>query len=218
MFNFLKNKVLDRTKRKTTDIKVSVIMPVYLGNYEGAADNRVERFKSAVVTFAVQSYKNCELIIISDGCDIAESIYKDCLVYDNIIFKKIKKQPLFSGNVRAEGMKLATGDIICYLDSDDMIGCNHLQTIVSGFSLIDVDYVYYNDVIRVNNQEPIKRSVRLEHGSVGTSTIAHRNDLDCSWVCCNGYGHDWTFINQMLTKYIGKKIYGAEYLVCHIKH
>lgn len=218
MFNFFKKKKNTPVERKTDDLKISVIMPVFLGAYEGCADNREEKFKSAVISFVRQSYENKELIIVADGCDEAEKIYNECLVYDTIIFKKIKKQPLFSGRVRDEGLKLATGDIICYLDSDDMFGEYHLQSIVDGFSnKKELDWVYYNDLIVPPKSQPQIRNVSLEHGSIGTSTVAHRIDCNVSWKNMDGYGHDWKFIQQLLDKHPNyEKIFGAQYYVCHL--
>ena len=221
MFRFLKrNKSISIPKqvRNITNPKISVIMPVFLGDYEGCAKDRVEKFKLAVITFDRQTYKNKELIIISDGCNIAEEIYNNYLVYENVVFKKIDKQPLFSGNVRNEGLKIASGDIICYLDSDDFIGENHLQVIAQNFSSEpDNDWVYYNDLLFPPSLEVTVREVTVNHGMIGTSSIAHWKDLDASWKDLDGYGHDWEFIQKLIsnkTKF--KKIYGAEYYVCHI--
>lgn len=219
MFGFFKTKKNKIVERNTTNLKISVVMPVYLGEYEGCADNRIERFKSAVISFVNQSYKNSELIIISDGCNIAEMIYNDCLVYDNIVFKKIPKQSLFSGNVRAEGVKIASGDIIGYLDSDDNIGKHHLQTIVDNFTTKPaLDWVYYNDIIAIPKYPITTREVHLALGFIGTSTIAHRKDCEVSWIGCDNYNHDWLFIQKLIAysnSYI--KIYGATYYVNHIK-
>jgi len=220
MFSFFKKKKKQEPyKREVNNIKVSVIMPVYLGEYEGAATDREEKFKAAVVSFVQQTYKNKELIIIADGCDKTEKVYKECLMYEGVVFKKIDKQPLFSGNVRAEGCEIATGDVICYLDSDDMLGKNHLQTVVNAFKNSQTDYIYYNDQVLLPNRQAVPRTVELKHGSIGTSTIAHRNDLLlATWRGCDGYGHDWTFIKKVINhNENGRKIYGAEYYVCHIK-
>jgi glycosyltransferase involved in cell wall biosynthesis len=112
--------------------KISVIMPVTLGLYHGCALNRVEKFNRAVNSFINQNYKNKELIIISDGCDIAEDIYvKNFNNYNNILFEKQEKATAFSGSVRNKGISLATGDWICYLDSDDFFGDKHLELLAS---------------------------------------------------------------------------------------
>lgn len=215
-FRKKKNK---RVQQKATDLKISVVMPVFLGEYEGCASGREEKFKRAVMSFVMQTHKNKELIIISDGCDIAEKIYKDCLVYPNILFKKIKKQPLFSGNVRTKGITKAEGDIICYLDSDDMFGASHLQTIANGFSNDNsIDWVYYNDLLLPPSNMPSARDVNLWEGSIGTSAIAHWRTLPHgNWDGCDGYGHDWTFIKRLMQHNPNyKKLMGTEYYVCHL--
>src|SRR5271165_4802682 len=103
--------------------KVSIIMASFLGNYHGAAKDRVAKFHRAVKSFIDQSYSNKELIIVSDGCPLTiEECRLNYKYQDNIVLVSIEKQPLFSGNVREQGILNATGDIIAYLDSDDIIG------------------------------------------------------------------------------------------------
>ncbi len=217
---------LFKTKKKASiapikdNPKISVIMPVYLGDYEGAASDREEKFKRAVISFTQQNYQHKELIIVSDGCDIAERIYKSCLVYDVVIFNKAPKQPLFSGGVRHHGINISNGDIICYLDSDDCLGSNHLINIACNFlTKPNVEWVYYNDIIANPYSQfgSMVRNIEPEHGSIGTSAIAHRRECLASWENCDGYGHDWLFIKQLIENHASyKKIMGCEYYVCHI--
>jgi glycosyltransferase involved in cell wall biosynthesis len=219
MFGLFKKKKVEKVARKSKDLKVSVIMPIFLGEYEGCAKDREKKFERAVISFTVQNYKNKELIIISDGCDIAEEIYNKSLVYKDVHFYKIEKQPLFSGNVRNEGIKKATGDIICYLDSDDALGITHLQTIANAFEREnELDWVYYNDLLLPPYQNASVRDVNVFEGSIGTSSIAHWRTLPYgNWKDCDGYGHDWVFIKRMLEHNPNyKKIMGAEYYVCHL--
>lgn len=217
MFGFLKKK--NNKNKDTEKLKISVIMPVFLGHYEGAATDRENKFKRAVISFVKQSYPHKELIIVSDGCNIAKKIYESCLVYDNVKYYQLKKQPLFSGNLRHYGVKKATGDIITYLDSDDMLGFSHLDTIVSTFkSHPNLSWIFYNDLLSPPKANAVIRSVELKHGSIGTSAISHLKDLKkASWKNCNGYGHDWKFIKKLKKYYPDyDKVYGTEYYVCHI--
>jgi len=218
MFGFFKKKKKE-SSRKVDNFKVSVVMPVYLGDYEGCADERIERFKAAVISFTQQKYKNKELIIVSDGCDIALDTYNKYLVYDNVIFTQVEKQPLFSGNVRQHGVENATGDIICYLDSDDMMGVNHLSSIIDGFKKeVLSDWIFYNDLILTPDSRTEVREVYLIEGIAGTSSIAHRKECNASWKGCDGYGHDWKFIEQLIDNHTQfHKSYGAEYYVCHLR-
>jgi glycosyltransferase involved in cell wall biosynthesis len=206
--------------------KISVIMASHLKEYPHCAEDRVVKFHRAINSFLNQSYYNKELIVVSDGCEVTASEIRH---YDNnplIKFTMIEKQPIFSGNVRNVGCILATGNIICYLDTDDMMGINHLGSIINGFNHYnDVDWVYFNDYV-IYRFNPVtkdilakgERDVQLDYGTIGTSSIAHKNNTEINWVDCNGYGHDWTFIKTKLidTGKKHQKINGTEYLVCHI--
>lgn len=198
-------------------------MPVYLGEYEGCASNREEKFARAVQSVFNSSYKNLEIIIIGDCCDISEKIFTEIIEQKNQDSKGIfrffnfkEKQPLFSGNLRSKGIELSSGDIIVYLDSDDMFGVKHIEMIVSQMESEKLDWCYFNDFIRTEQGLKI-REVELEHGLSGTSSIAHVRNNCPTWEGCNGYGHDWMFIEKLM-KWSDNydKIYGTSYMVCHI--
>src|ERR1035437_4357604 len=204
--------------------KISVIMPSYLSEYAGAATDRQNKFVRAVNSFLEQEYSDKELIIISDGCEITNAIVKNNF-YESLNIKliELEKQPLFSGSVRETGLRAATGEIICYVDSDDFIGEGHLQAIVDGFkNNPECTWVYMNDFIRYTNMVGMplaERDVYLAKGVAGTSCIAHKNLPEISWTNCSGYGHDWTFIKSLMDKFPDyKKITGAKYVVCHLQN
>ena len=199
-------------------MKISVIMASWLG-----APNRKEldtKFIRAVNSFLKQSYQDKELIIISDGCQITEYLY-DLHFKNNplIKFMMITKQQPYSGNVRNTGLEIASGDIISYLDSDDVIGKNHLQIIANGFKNNDIDYVYYNDymVLDKSFKKFQKRIVDLRWAKIGTSSISHKNLDSIKKTWPTGYGHDFMFmlkLNSLGLKH--KKLQqSSQYFVCH---
>jgi len=195
--------------------KVSVIMPSYLGEYEGAAKDRPEKLERAIGSFLGNSHPSKELIVVADGC---EQSYDIAASFDSKEVRPyiVEKQPLFSGLVRQKGLDVATGDIIVYLDSDDMHGTHHLASIVRQMNANSLDWCYFNDFIQTPGGT-IPRSVELEHGSVGTSSIAHLRKLNASWDGCDGYGHDWEFIQRLQNEsWNYDKIYGTMYVVCHV--
>lgn len=193
-------------------------MPVYLGDYRGSASGREEKFIRAVNSFMDQSYSNKELIIVSDACHIASKIYHE--MFDNkgvVLIVYDKKQPLFSGSLRSEGIRSSTGDIITYLDSDDELGENHLESLANCTDWDNVDWVYFNDYLSLGNGQDELRIVEMKHGKIGTSNIAHHSRLKANWDGCDGYGHDWMFIKKLQeisTNY--KKVFGMNYIVHHI--
>lgn len=206
--------------------KISVIMASYLGDYPGRTSNPEPKFIRAVKSFLSQTYENKELVICADGCDRTEQIYNEQFSqFDNIKFVKIPKQPIYGGEVRNAAINIASGEIISYLDNDDVIGKTHLQIIMDEFS-DDVDLVYYDDYL-VMSPDFKKLHLRLNetrYGSIGTSSITHRsfNDEKFTNVKSNlkwdtGYGHDWLFLMRLIINgfQLKKLNKSPQYLVCH---
>lgn len=197
--------------------KVSVIMASYLGNYPNRCSNPEKKFIRAVRSFLSQTYENKELIIVSDGCDMTEVLYKKFFGDEkNIKFIKIPKQVIYSGECRNAAFDLTEGEIISYLDNDDVIGKKHLEIIMEEFT-DDVDLVYYDDFLvqSPDFKKLYRRSNKLAYGSIGTSSITHRKNDWLRWG--NGYGHDWIIvmravINGMRFKKLSKP---SQYLVSH---
>jgi len=199
----------------------SVIMPVTLEMYEGAANNRVEKFRRAIKSYlgTIFPADKRELIIVSDGCSLSEAIYKEEFSkHKDIKFYKIDKQPLFSGNVRQYGVEKSLGEYILYLDSDDVLGEWHLDNIHRGLKVNGFpDWCYYDDYIVRGLRDIILKKVSIKHGSIGTSSICHKRLSEFTWDGCDGYGHDWTFI-QKLIEHNNKppKVIKAQYFIHHV--
>lgn len=128
-------------------MKVSVIMQSYLGEYPGSRSNPVFKFHRAINSFLNQTYKNAELIIVSDGCDITHSEYfsnykdNDLIKYayidkSNRMYEKSNNTTYYRGLPRQIGIEIATGEIICYFDTDDFLMPNHLETIISMWNIV----------------------------------------------------------------------------------
>lgn len=203
-------------------MKISVIMPSYMGSYQHCATGRPRKFRRAVKSFIDQPYPNKELIIVADGCQETLKEYQEhkkelAWPEDLVQFIYLPKQETFSGIPRNEGIRYATGEIICYLDSDDLLFGDHLAQIAEGFSgLGGPDWVYFNDYSATDPALRMReRETLLKYGRMGTSTIAHKHFLNITWK--DGYSHDWNLILQLIEKYPNnKKIRAGGYLVCHI--
>ena len=198
--------------------KVSVIMASYLLNYPGAASNRDKKFVRAVNSFKKQTYENKELVIVSDGCPLTVDLYNKFFSNEpNIKLLQIPKQQLYSGEMRNTALDIVDGDIISYLDSDDILGSKHLQTIVEQFDLDSLDFVYYNDYMTLDStfKKLHLRIVEPRWASIGTSSISHKNIKNVKW--SSGYGHDMLFVLIMVSAGLKfKKLEKIpEYIVCH---
>ena len=223
-------------KKKKRRVFISVIMPVYLGEYEGSASNREEKFRRALDSFKAQTFTHCNLIVVSDGCEKASKICKQYAAdqngqYKRIVLLEMDKQPLFSGNVRQKGLDYIRTDpeylghtrkfdhYVAYLDSDDWIGKNHLERL--SFYCQPHRWAYYNErIYRGENLPLTEKIVSPQHGSIGTSSIIHKAKLKgVSWKGCDGYGHDWDFIQRLMRTQapsLENKIKAGQYYICHI--
>lgn len=201
-------------------MKISVILPSFLGEYKNCATNREEKFLRAVDSFIMQVHLEKELIIVSDGCEITKKLYEEHYKsHHQIKFVALPKQPIFSGMVREAGLVWATGEVITYLDADDFFGSSHLAVIASSFDHADeTKWCYWNDYLYYNAKDIQLREINLVYMGIGTSNIAHRNNMDISWLNYDGYGHDWFFVKNQLMQHETKKIFNTEYYVCHLAH
>lgn len=214
-------------------MKISIILPSYLGDYEAnghkCATDRLGKLNRAIASVLVQTYKQWELVVVSDGCELTnQAVGKLAEHYDNIKLVKLAKQPLFSGAVRQAGIEAATGEFICYLDSDDFLGEEHLLNMMIGvleskrFTLVNdpnlhnghyPPWYYYDDFLHYSKDRIERRPVVTQHTHIGTSSFCHWKDTPVIWG--DGYGHDWRTIEGIL-HLPHVRIDGLEYYVCHV--
>jgi len=203
-------------------MRFSIIMPVNLSPYSWkkrkSATNSSPKFVRAVISFLQQKFTGAELIIVSDGCDIAKGLYLNLFQSNtNVQFTQIPKQPVFSGLVRQTGIEMAQGELICYLDHDDFFGKDHLSIISENFDTEKYDWVYFSDIlvqeVENGNYVGVNRPVQLERSHIGTSMIAHKRSLNVVWG--DGLCHDWRMIEDYLLDHKGLKIPTPAYFVCH---
>jgi glycosyltransferase involved in cell wall biosynthesis len=198
-------------------VRISVVMPVYLGEYtfevHRSASNPEIKLRRAIDSFLSQTFRDSELIMVSDGDERAMDIADE---YGGLVDAFIiEKQPLYGGMVRQVGVRRAQGEIICYLDHDDLFGFNHLQTISDNFDTSKYDWIYYNDFLIRSADHSIKqeRKVVPMQNIIGTSAIAHKRSVPVVWE--DGNTHDWALISKYLMGRPSTKIPTPEYYVCH---
>ena len=121
----------------------SVILPTY---------NRSFCITKAINSLLCQTYQNFELIIVDDGSsDDTENLIKSSYAKE-ISNKKIvyKKLPYNQGVCRArnEGQKLAKGKWIAYLDSDNEMCYDFLDTFMNAIIVNNNSKVFYAQIRR----------------------------------------------------------------------
>ena len=97
---------------------ISIIITYY--NMGAFINDCIESIKS-------QTYKNYEIIIVNDYSDI-----ENTEIINNINCAKIINLKSNQGQLSAlcEGLKLASGEFICMVDSDDILLPNYLKTLL----------------------------------------------------------------------------------------
>lgn len=93
------------------EFKVSIIMPTY---------NQAEYISDSIKSVLCQTYSNFELIIINDGStDDTFKVIADFMSQD-IRIKYFSQENAGQGKARNFGINESTGDLIAFLDSDDV--------------------------------------------------------------------------------------------------
>lgn len=99
---------------------ISVIIPCY------NAERTLARCLGSVVQ---QSYGQLEIVLIDDGStDGSSDIYKNFHHSDSRI-KIIRQDNSGVSRARNKGVKIATGDYICFVDSDDWVEPNYCEAL-----------------------------------------------------------------------------------------
>lgn len=172
--------------------KISVILPVY---------NVEQYIAKSIESVLQQTYTNFELIVVIDGSkDNSEAIAREFAKADSRIKVYTKPNGGLS-DARNYGMRVATGEYIYFLDSDDWIESNLLEENLNLLLKNDSDFIvfgFYQD--NVNNKEQL------------ISQIKHIPTAD-NWI--NGADIQVTPYMLNILGYAWNKLYKKEYLDKH---
>lgn len=111
--------------------KVSIIVPVY---------NTSNYLDKCILSILNQSHKNIEIIVIDDGStDNSLNILKEYAKQDNRIKVLVQKNQ-GQGVARNYGIKEATGEYICFVDSDDRIDKSMIEKLLENIIYEEADF------------------------------------------------------------------------------
>lgn len=120
---------------------VSIIIPTF---------NRLDKLVNAIESVRKQSYKNYEIIVV-DNCSTDGTIeYLNRLNDNKISIFKIKNY----GNIarsRNLGILNSKGDMLAFLDSDDLWYPNKLSLCVDEMNKKNLDFLYHNMKMKKDN-------------------------------------------------------------------
>jgi GT2 family glycosyltransferase len=113
---------------------VSIIVPT---------QNRVGLLGDALRSVAAQTYRNWEIIVVNDGGeDISGAI--DALPGDVAVKTTALQLPTPTGQARARNRAIGSsrGEVLAFLDDDDIYLPDHLQTLVAGMRESGAGFAY----------------------------------------------------------------------------
>ena len=100
---------------------VSIIVPVY---------NVQEYVRRTIECLQNQSYKEIEIVVVDDGSvDNSGKICDECASQDHRI-KVFHKQNEGVSKARNFGLRMSTGSLFTFVDSDDLVDENYVKTLV----------------------------------------------------------------------------------------
>lgn len=155
---------------------ISVVIPTF---------NRATVLERALLSVLSQTYKNIELVIIDDAStDNTEEVVRRILSGQKYIYRRNTKN-LRGGASRNLGVKLSSGQMIAFLDSDDFWTENKLekQLKLLNENIIAGDFLLFSSVIfksgmnehvlpaSVSFPHPIDDYLFTQNGLVQTSTM-----------------------------------------------
>lgn len=111
---------------------ISIIVPIY----------RVERYlDKCIQSIRNQTYKNIEIILVDDGSDDKSGEICDKYALLDKRIKVIHKENGGQDSARKEGMKIARGEYIGYVDGDDWIEPEMYEVLLADAQKYEVDIV-----------------------------------------------------------------------------
>lgn len=122
---------------------ISVIIPAY----------NVEKYiKTCLDSLINQTYSNFEIIVINDGStDRTEEVLKNYQSNFNLRIYSQKNGGISAA--RNQGLKLANGELICFIDSDDSVKSDYLEKLAAPFfedSDVDITVCGYQEKFEKN--------------------------------------------------------------------
>ena len=181
------------------EIKISLIVPVY----------KVEReLDRCVKSLLGQTYQNIEIILVDDGSpDCCPEMCDEFARQDNRV-KVVHKKNGGLSDARNAGLKVASGEYVLYVDSDDYIDLDSCERFMKARNNEDVDIVVGNAIMeKKDGNELINHSATPEGITYASKDFVEQAIKANQWyapACFNMYKKDFLLDNNL---YFEKGIY-----------
>lgn len=192
---------------------ISVIVPVY----------NAEKFLFRCVdSICNQTYTDLEIILINDGSPDDSPKMCDDMAKKDPRIKVIHKLNAGQGLARNDGLNIATGNYVTFVDSDDWIAPDHIENLYIAIKKYDADISLGNHIKVSSDGTLTSRMLLLNEGVyekgtilteimlplIGADVDAHRDVLINSSVWLNMYKMDFILNNNI--RFISERFAVAE--------
>lgn len=126
---------------------VSIIIPLY---------NNRRFITKCVQSLQAQTYKNVEIIVVDDrSTDDSLDIVKKLSESDQRVIPVLSSGEKGVSSARNEGIKLAKGEYICFVDSDDYVSATYVESLLTliKHTGADISAVRYTNVSEKQNKK-----------------------------------------------------------------
>jgi glycosyltransferase involved in cell wall biosynthesis len=145
------------------EILFSIILPTY---------NRAHLLNKAISSVTNQTYSNWELVIIDDGSTDNTKEVILAIIEQGKRVKYYYQNNAERSAARNNGISKATGNYICFLDSDDAFLSNHLQVLADSISEKKLpEAMFITGVIR--NENGVEKNVEYESAESHENAVCY---------------------------------------------
>ena len=109
-------------------MKASVIIPIY---------NTGRYLRSCIESIIRQTHRDLQIIMIDDGSDIHTAAICDEIAASDHRIELVHKRNEGVSKARNTGLDMATGDVVCFVDSDDSIEPDMIETMIEAMNRQD---------------------------------------------------------------------------------
>ena len=179
--------------------KISIIVPIYKVEHE---------LDRCVKSLLGQTYNNIEIILVDDGSpDSCPKMCDEFAKLDNRV-KVIHKRNGGLSDARNAGLKIALGEYVLYVDSDDYIDFDSCERLMKAKNNENIDIIVGNAIMEKNDgNELINHSATPEGITYTSKEFVERAIKANQWyapACFNMYRKEFLLENNL---YFEKGIY-----------
>lgn len=193
---------------------VSLIVAVY---------NVEQYIEKCLISIKNQTYTNIQVIVVDDGAkDNSAKICEDFAAKDSR-FKVVHKENAGLGYARNTGLEHVEGDFVMFIDGDDFLEPNMVETFVkyqeeTNSDMIICGFKRYIDDDHIKDVNTVKTAISFEGEEeiitkvlcpiLGPDASKYSNDGREMCVWTNFYSMD--VIRKMDLKFVSERVYSAE--------